>query len=96
MLELADEQFNALALYVAKLREHEEECLLRVLSTYAGTVAVVLALLAACFSPFGHPVAVFLVTAPTLCTAAGLGVAEYVLRRGGEAASVNSRLREEA
>lgn len=84
MPELADDQYNALALYVAKLREYEEDFLLRRLSAYAGTAAVVLALLAAHFSPFGYPVAVFLVTAPALCTVAGLGVAEYVLRRGGE------------
>lgn len=84
MPELADDQYNALALYVAKLREYEEEFLLRRLSAYAGAAAVALALLAAHFSPFGHPVAVFLVAAPALCTAAGLGVAEYVLRRGGK------------
>lgn len=85
MPELADEQFNALALYVAKLREHEEDFLLRRLSAYAGAVATAVALLAAYFSPFGHPVVVFLVAEPVLCTAAGLGVAEYVLRRGSEA-----------
>lgn len=85
MPDLADEQFNALALYVAKLREYEEDVLLRRLSAYAGTVATAVALLAASFSPFGHPVAVFLVAEPALCTAAGLGVAEYVLRRSDEA-----------
>lgn len=89
MPELADDQYNALALYVARLREYEEEFLLRRLSAYAGAVATAVALLAAHFSPFGYPVAVFLVAEPALCTAAGLGVGEYVLWRGNKAPARN-------
>lgn len=67
---------------LAEMRDREEDLLLQRLSAYAGAVATAVAL-AATFLPFGHPVAVFFVAEPVLCTAAGLGVAEYVLRRGG-------------
>lgn len=69
---------------LAEMRDREEDLLLQRLSAYAGAVATALTLLAVVFSPFGHPVAVFFVAEPVLCTAAGLGVAEYVLRRGGD------------
>lgn len=68
--------------FLAEMRDREEDLRLQRLSAYAGAVATAVALLAASFSPFGHPVAVFLVAEAALCTAAGLGVAEYVLRRG--------------